>query len=121
MTASSTVPIRVTLLPTADASSHTLQARLDLPVGIKDIAPGMFARVWLPTEAKPGSARVYVPLTAIARRAELTGLYVIDGIGRPSLRQVRLGPATGESIEVLSGLNAGELVAIDPQAAAKVR
>jgi hypothetical protein len=40
----------------------------------------------------------------VVRRAELTGLYVLDGAGQPVLRQVRLGRADGEQVEVLSGL-----------------
>jgi multidrug efflux pump subunit AcrA (membrane-fusion protein) len=35
------------------------------------------------------------------------------------LRQVRLGRGDGDSIEVLSGVSAGERVALDPQAAAR--
>ena len=54
------------------------------------------------------------------RRAELTGLYVLDPAGRPVLRQVRLGRADGDQVEVLSGLRPGERVATDPQAAARV-
>jgi multidrug efflux pump subunit AcrA (membrane-fusion protein) len=45
---------------------------------------------------------------------------VVDGKGVPMLRQVRLGRADGERIEVLSGVSAGERVALDPQAAARM-
>jgi multidrug efflux pump subunit AcrA (membrane-fusion protein) len=51
----------------------------------------------------------------------MTGVYVLDAQGRPLLRQVRLGRRSGEQVEVLSGLRPGDKVAIDPQAAAKVR
>ena len=55
------------------------------------------------------------------RRAELTGVYVVDAKGVPQLRQVRLGRALGDGVEVLAGVAAGERVATDPQAAARVR
>jgi len=45
---------------------------------------------------------------------------VVDAKGVPQLRQVRLGRSSGDSIEVLSGLSAGENVALDPQAAARL-
>ena len=59
--------------------------------------------------------------TPVVRRAEMTGVYVLDAQGRPLLRQVRLGRRSGEQVEVLSGLRPGDKVATDPQAAAKVR
>jgi hypothetical protein len=46
---------------------------------------------------------------------------VVNDKGLPMLRQVRLGRAASERIEVLSGVEKGEKVAVDPQAAAKVR
>ena len=111
---------RVQVLPVIDAATHSAQVRIDLPVGLQGVTPGMFARVWLAT---PGGteSRLYVPAAAIVRRAEMTGLYVIDSAGRPALRLVRLGRAQNDSIEVLAGVAAGERVALDPQAAAKDR
>ena len=82
----------------------------------------MFARLWLPTAgtAVPGAtATLSVPRSAIVRRAEMTGLYVLDAQGRPLLRQVRLGRVDGDRIEILSGLMAGEPVVTDPQAATR--
>jgi multidrug efflux system membrane fusion protein len=113
-------PVRVSVLPTADATTHTVQLRLDLPPALESITPGMFARAWLSLQSE-GGARLYAPAQAVVRRAEMTGLYVIDPAGRPVLRQVRLGRVANESVEVLSGVSAGERVAIDPQAAARVR
>lgn len=109
---------RVQVLPTADAGTHSVPVRVDLPNDITNATPGMFARLWLP--ARPhGSNRLYIPAAAVVRRAEMTGVYVIDGSGRALLRQVRLGPAQGDLIEVLAGVSAGERIALDPQAAAR--
>ena len=115
-------PASVELLPTIDAASHTAQIRLALPPATADKAlmPGLFARVWLPVggSAKAGPQRLFLPASAILRRAELTGAYVVDAQGKPSLRQVRLGRVAGDQVEVLSGLRPGDKVAADPQAAA---
>lgn len=110
------------LLPAADPSTHTMQLRLALPPGAPAV-PGRFARVELPAigAGAAGAARLAVPLQTVVRRAELTGVYVVGAAGRPLLRQVRLGPVDGDRVEVLSGLAAGERVALDPQAAARVR
>ena len=60
-----------------------------------------------------------MPTKAVVRRAEMTGLYVIDPDGRPVLRQVRLGRTVNDTIEILTGVSAGERVALDPQVAAR--
>jgi RND family efflux transporter MFP subunit len=114
-------PMRVQLLPTVDPGTHTVQLRADLPAGLAGVAPGMFARLWLPLAgaASAGAAPLSVSAGAVVRRAEMTGLYVLDPAGKPVLRQVRLGRADGDKVEVLSGLMAGERVVTDPQAAAR--
>ena len=112
------MPLRTQVLPIVDAATHTGQIRLDLP-SVQGVTPGMFARAWLPGTA--AGQRLMVPAKAVVRRAELTGLYVQDAQGRPLLRQVRLGRAEGDRVEVLSGVSAGERVVLDPQAAARVR
>jgi multidrug efflux pump subunit AcrA (membrane-fusion protein) len=60
-----------------------------------------------------------VPAATVVRRAELSAVYVVDARGAATLRQVRLGRGDGERVEVLSGVSAGERVALDPQAAAR--
>lgn len=111
------VATQVQLLPTVDAQTHTVQLRIALPAG-SDLKPGTFARVWLPA-ADATAQRLFVPASAIVRRAEMTGLYVLDAKGAPQLRQVRLGRASDGSVEVLAGVSAGEQVVTDPQAAAR--
>lgn len=112
-------PSRVELLPTVDPGTHTVQVRLDLPATVQGLKPGMFARAWLPG-SRGAAARFFVPTKAVVRRAELTGLYVIDPNGYPVLRQVRIGRTVNDTVEILTGVMAGERVAIDPQAAARV-
>ena len=117
-------PRQAQVLPTVDAATHTVQMRADLPAGLSALSPGMYARLWLPvaaggTSAAGAPAALSVPLAAVVRRAELTGVYVLDAAGQPLLRQVRLGRSTAGTLEVLSGLMPGERVVTDPQAAAR--
>lgn len=114
---------QVQVLPAVDPLTHTGQIRLSLPAGIEGLAPGLFARVWLPggNTDKTVAERVYLPASAIVRRAEMTGVYVLNAQGQPSLRQVRLGQLAGDRVEVLSGLRKGDKVAAEPQLAGPAR
>ena len=64
---------QVQLLPTVDAATHTVQLRITLPAAQQGLAPGTFARVWLPMTAAGAPSRLYVPASAVVRRAEMTG------------------------------------------------
>lgn len=108
----------VTVLPAADARTHTRRLRIDLPPGTEGVQPGSFARVHFhPVPAAAASAApVLIPAVSVLRRGELTAVYVAEGEGRFSLRQVRLGRtvADGTAVEVLSGLKGDETLALDP-------
>ena len=118
-------PTQVQVLPVVDAATHTAQVRLGLPASLKGVAPGMFARIWLPMGPGNGAIakveHLYVPASAVVRRSEMTGLYVVNPEGLALLRQVRLGGTKGERVEVLSGVSPGDKVVLDPQTAARVR
>lgn len=116
-TAAAVKPVRVVLLPTVDAATHTMELRLDLPPGTSAV-PGMFAQARV-AGAGTQDARFYVPAQALVLRAELAAVYVIAADGKPMLRQVRPGRSAGGQVEILSGVGAGERVALDPQAAAR--
>ena len=102
-------------------ASNTFKVRLDLPEGIQELFPGMFVKTSLVTGEKH---ELVVPAASVARRSEVSAVYVIDQGGDISLRHVRLGrklQADGEALQViLSGLEAGETVALDPIAAGAV-
>lgn len=108
----------VTVLPAADARTHTVRVRVDLPAGIEDVLPGSFARVHFQGTAAAASTAgpTVIPAAAVLRRGELTAVYAADGQGGFTLRQIRLGRALpgGEWVEVLSGLGGDETLALDP-------
>jgi RND family efflux transporter MFP subunit len=102
---------KITIFPEVAAPSSTFRARLDLPPGALDLAPGMYVKVGLVI----GEAdRILVPVLAVTERSEVTGVYVIDSRGQVSLRYVRPGHRFGDQLEILSGLVAGERIALDP-------
>lgn len=120
------ISTHLTVLPTADSVSNMVAVRLTLPKNLNSILLGMFARVMLPLNALPmrdlkDSAQIFIPAKAVIKRSELVAVYVVDKQGHPHLRQVRLGRKQGDIVEVFSGLQVNELVALDPIAAANFK
>lgn len=104
---------RVTVFPYADPATHSFSVRVELPEAETGLAPGMAAKVAFVVGE---SSRLLLPRSSLVRRGEVAGAYVLGPTGLV-LRQLRLGHAAGEQVEVLAGLAAGERVALDPVAA----
>lgn len=75
---------------------------LDKRSGVKS---GMYAEVGI---RSANDRTLTVPQLAIVERGQLTGLYTLNNESEVVLRWVRLGDKTGDQVEVLSGLSAGE-------------
>ncbi|MCW8908782.1 MAG: efflux RND transporter periplasmic adaptor subunit [Sedimenticola sp.] len=105
----------LTIFPLADPRSGTLTVRLLLPAGIEGLFPGMLVK----TRFEIGTGQqLTVPASSVVYRSEVTAVYVIDQAGGISLRHIQAGQKrNGDRITVLSGLDAGEQVALDPVAA----
>lgn len=102
----------LTFQPAADPRTHATKVRLELPTGLEGVYPGMFARAHFVVGR---GSKLTVPASAVVRRSEVAGVYVMDARGALQLRQLRLGePVADGQIEVLAGLSAGERVALDP-------
>jgi len=98
--------------PLADARTHSTQVRVNLPAKESGIYPGMFVQVhFVIGKVK----KLVMPSSAVLRRSEVVAAYIVDENGSVMLRQVRVGEVVAEGlIEVLSGLKAGEKIALDP-------
>lgn len=102
-----------TLVQAVDARSRSVAVRIELPP-LRACLPGALVRASLPL--RDARATLSVPRSALVRRGELDAVYVVAAEGRIVLRQVRLGEAQGEAVEVLAGLEPGEQVLRDAAA-----
>jgi len=103
---------KLTVFPYADPMSHTVKVRMNLPKDLHGVRSGTFVKVTFVTGE---TRRLLIPRLAVVHRSELTAVYVTDASGTISLRQVRVGRVYGDKlIEVLSGLQEGENVVLDP-------
>jgi len=100
--------------PQGDPVSHTFHVQVMLAEGRHAGQPGMLVKVAFVAGEQ---AALLLPSSAVVRRNEVTGAYVVDG-GHITLRYLRLGsPLPGGRVPVLAGLAPGEHVALDPIAA----
>lgn len=106
---------KVTVFPYADPATHSFAVRAELSGEDAGLYPGMTVKVAF---AVGQASRLMVPASALVRRGELQGVYVMTDTGI-ALRQVRVGDRFGDRIELLAGLDDGERIALDPVAAAR--
>jgi RND family efflux transporter MFP subunit len=95
------------VVPGADPRSPTVEVRLAGPAGL---TPGVAAVVELPAA---GRSALLVPASSIIRRGQLEGVYLFAPDSTLRLRWIRAGRTRDSAVEVLSGLFAGDLVALD--------
>jgi len=107
----------LTFSSSADPDSHTFTLKLNLPAVDHGMYPGMSTKAaFMVGEV----TRLVIPKQAIARRSEVTGVYVQTEQGL-LFRQIRLGQDVDNSlVEVLAGLAQEDEVVLDPQAAVAI-
>ena len=98
------------IVPSADPKSRSFQVKVGLPEDER-IRSGMFARVLVPVGK---SGMVLIPDSALVRRGQLTGIYLVDPQQRASFRLIREGKHFGDRVEVLSGLREGDRYVVTP-------
>lgn len=101
----------VVVQPAADVRTHSTQVKISLPENESGIYPGMFVRAHFVVGK---TSKLLIPASAVMRRSEVVAVYVVNEKAQLSLRQVRISETAGENeVEILSGLSAGERVALD--------
>jgi RND family efflux transporter MFP subunit len=96
------------VVPAADVTSHTFMVKIDLPHDC-NCRSGEYGQASFPIgEAK----RMAVPSSAVSDHGELQGIFVVGADGNVEYRLVKTGITFGNRVEILSGLAAGEKVAI---------
>jgi len=89
----------------ADPMTRTVEVRVAIPA---DWPTGMSVTAFVPAGRR---VAVTIPAAAVVRRGQLTGVQIVQG-DLVLLRWIRLGRSLGDRVEVLSGLEAGERIAL---------
>tara|TARA_R110002126_G_scaffold264475_2_gene407527 strand:+ start:1338 stop:2414 length:1077 start_codon:yes stop_codon:yes gene_type:complete len=103
--------IKGTVLEVSTSSKNTggqYLVKINLDKTDANILSGMFATVQFPVERKVKSEMVLIPVEAIVKNGQLSGVYTTSESDTALLRWLRLGRTYGNRVEVLSGLSLDE-------------
>jgi len=95
----------------ANPVSHTARARLSLPEE-PGVQSGLFGRAFFVQGEKRA---LVVPQSSLLVRGQLRGIYVVDRDGVAHWRVLTLGRTRDDQVEVLSGLDEGDVIVLNPE------
>ncbi len=93
--------------PVVDPASGTSKVTIDISDDKGRLKPGMFASVFITTETHENV--LVIPKKALVLETDLDQVYIYQD-GTAHKVNLRLGLSSGETVEVLDGLQEGELV-----------
>lgn len=100
----------VEIVPAADPGSRSFLVKIELPSD-PALRSGLFGRAQI---TRGERTALLVPRTAIVERGQLQGIYVLDQNRIVGLRYITLGKPSAQQVEVLAGLQPGEMLVGDP-------
>lgn len=92
-----------------DPSTRTLKVRVTLPNSDQSLKPEMFGTIHVKSGAHQA---LVIPAPAVIREGTTTTVFV-NNAGKPEQRAVTVGQTVDGTVEILSGLRAGDEVAAD--------
>jgi multidrug efflux pump subunit AcrA (membrane-fusion protein) len=96
------------IYPTLNSDTRTVRVRVVLPNGDLRLKPGMYATIRIASAVRTNV--LTVPRSAVLSTGERSIVFVRETRGQLDPREVTLGAANDDRIEVLRGLAAGETV-----------
>ena len=100
----------VEIVPAADHGSRTFLVKVEIPSD-PALRSGLFGRAQI---TRGERTALLVPRTAIVERGQLQGIYVLDQNRIVGLLYITLGKPSAQQVEVLAGLQPGEMLIRDP-------
>ena len=95
------------VVPIVDPGSRTFTVKM--AISGKNLRSGMYGRAMFPVGSRKG---ITVPRSAVVERGSLTSVWFVDAGGIARMRLIKPGRSTGNGLEVLSGLTAGDRIAV---------
>jgi RND family efflux transporter MFP subunit len=98
------------IVPVADPGSRSFVVQVGIPAS-EGLRSGMFARADLPVGE---ASMMRIPATAIIRKGQLTGVFIIDNDEIARFRLIRPGRDYGDQVEVITGISPGTRLVTAP-------
>jgi RND family efflux transporter MFP subunit len=95
-----------------DPATRTMLVEVQVPNPQGDLLPGMYANVTL--HAARENPPLLIPSEALVARAQGTMAAVVDRTGHVHFTPIQVGRDSGTELEILSGLEAGMQVVVNP-------
>lgn len=93
-----------------DMSTRSMLTEVDVPNPEYKLVPGMYADVSVTLDRRAGATAA--PIQALYAEGDTFVAFVVNGLNRVEKRPLTIGIRTGDAAEILTGLQAGERVAI---------
>lgn len=99
------------IVAATDALSRRVEVRLKFSSIPSELFPGSYVKVLVPA---PPQEKILVPESAVVRRGQLEGVFVLGGDNIAQFRLLQLAEVLGGKREVLSGLSQHDTIILDP-------
>ncbi|MFZ0732822.1 MAG: efflux RND transporter periplasmic adaptor subunit [Candidatus Sulfotelmatobacter sp.] len=100
----------VEIVPAADPASRSFLVKVELPSD-PVLRSGLFGRAEF---TRGERTALLIPRNAVVERGQLQGIYVLDPNKIVGLRYITLGKPSATQVEVLAGLETGEMLVANP-------
>ena len=97
------------VVPASDVRTHSFLVKIDIPAE-KGLITGMYGKAFFSTGTR---SALLVPRSSVVEMAGITGVYVVGADNRAIFQMVQLGEVRDGTVEVLTGLKAGDRVVAD--------
>lgn len=92
----------------AKSTGGTYSVTIQLNETSDNIYAGMYAKVAIENSSVSDSSALFIDKKALIQKGQLHGIYTVSQNNTAILRWVKLGRATNDTVEIISGLSAGE-------------
>jgi multidrug efflux pump subunit AcrA (membrane-fusion protein) len=98
------------IIPQSKPGTHSVQFKVDLPPDIS-VVHGQYMKLEVPIGTRDA---LLIARSAIREAGQLKGLFIVDEGNRAYFRLVKTSPYNSEQLEILSGVEEGESIIIEP-------